>query len=101
MALDHHAHHVIGAPPQLLGNAGQHLRLSAEVFVAVGVAAIHHQTVLQTGLAQLGCGLLHSLQVVVAASAAAAQNKMSVGIARGAHNRGMALAVDPQKMVGF
>ena len=63
------------------------------------MAAIHHQTILQTGFAQLGCGLLHSFQVVIAALAAAAQHEVAVGIARGADDRGMTIAIDAEEVM--
>ena len=101
MTFDHHAHHMAGSSLQLISHRGEYIGLAAEILVRVGMAAVHHQTILQARLAQFRCSSLNGLQVVVAALMTATQHQMTIRVAGRAHDRSMAVAVDPQKMMRF
>ena len=73
VAFNHHTHHVIGSAAELICHGTQHLGLTAVILVGIGMAAIHHEAVLQTGLAELHRRRLHSLPVIVATAVAAFQ----------------------------
>ena len=100
VALQHHAHQLAGASPQLLSHLACHLTLTAVVLVGIAVAAVHHHPMGQPRLGQLGGSLIHRLKVVVGSPLAPPQHQVAIGIAGGRDNRRLAVAVDAEEMVG-
>src|SRR5699024_5175628 len=82
-----------------LGELGHDLRLTLVGLARVGVARVHHHPRGQAGRAHLRHGRRDRLGVVVRAGGTAAQDHVTIGVARGLHDRGAPLGVGAEEYV--
>lgn len=99
MAFYHHAHQIAFARFDLLGHIAATSILQFVFLTAVGMATVHHQLGGHTHFAQFCHRALYRLAVIIGVFAATAQNHVTIGIARGAHNRRMAAFGHRQKVM--
>lgn len=88
VAFHHHAHDVFFTGFQLCRNIARHIHLFAEVFTAVGMAAVHHQFAAHAGFLKLRNRVFNVFRAVIRLFTAT-QNRMAVRVAAGVDNRGM------------
>ena len=98
VAFDHHAHNGVFAVFQLRGDVLGDDHLAGVVFIAVGVAAVDHQLGIESGFGQLLAGGLDVAAAVVGLFAAA-QDDVTVGVAVGVDDGGVAGFGYGQKVV--
>ena len=88
VAFHHHAHNVFFTGFQLRCNIARHVHLFAEVFTAVGMAAVHHQVAAHAGFLKLRHRVFNVFRAVIRLFTAT-QNRMAVRVAAGVDNRRM------------
>merc|ERR1712115_368816 len=101
VALDHDAHDGFLAASHLLGESVCHLGLVLVVLLAVAVAAVDHQTGLETLLLQIALGFRDRLRVVVGTLLAAAEDDEAILVASCADNGDVARLRHRQEVVGM
>ena len=99
--LDHHADQRFAALHTLGDQVLPDLLLPRVLLVGIRMAAVHHQHRGQIRLAQLGAGIGDARRIIVGPGAPPAQHDMAVQVALGRNNRGDAILVDAQEMMGM